>query len=409
MHHRALPRLIAALLLTFIGLAAPAATSSAASQAHVPPPAVTVIPATGACFTARLTGLQETPPVTTTAGGLGTFVLSADQTRLTFAIQTTGTFTETGAHIHRAEPGVPGGIVFPLPAGSLKTGSWTTLNVTNTADLLAGNLYVNVHSSAYPGGEIRGQIVPGSGCFAAHLSGLQEVPPITTTAGTGHGVFALSPDQTTLVYDIVYSGLSITETAAHIHVAPVGVPGPVVFPLPAGSPKSGSWVGLSGQNLDDLLAGNLYANVHTSNHPAGEIRGQLLPASMCFTAALSGLHETPPITSTAASGLGSFVYSPAESTLRYQVRYRDLSAAETFAHIHEAPFGVPGPVVFPLPGGPVKEGTITLTVTNTASLLGGQYYVNVHTGPHPTGEIRGQIVPGACQSYLPEIGRQASE
>jgi hypothetical protein len=79
--------------------------------------------------------------------------------------------------------------------------------------------------------------------------------------------------------------------------------------------------------------------------------------------------------------------------------------SETMAHIHTAFVGTNGPVSIPLPLGATKVGTATLTLTNTAALLTGQFYVNVHTEDNQDGDIRGQIGADACQQLLPVIIR----
>ncbi|NUN16595.1 MAG: CHRD domain-containing protein, partial [Myxococcales bacterium] len=78
-----------------------------------------------------------------------------------------------------------------------------------------------------------------------------------------------------LSYNIAYSGLLGTETAAHIHTAPMGTAGPVAFPLPPSNPKIGT-VTLNATQLASLIAGNLYINIHTNLFPGGEIRGQIM-------------------------------------------------------------------------------------------------------------------------------------
>jgi hypothetical protein len=70
-------------------------------------------------------------------------------------------------------------------------------------------------------------------------------------------------------------------TASHIHLGPSGQNGPVLFPLFSGSGMFdpdhpvGSGVMLNAENLVDLLTGYYYVNVHTTDNPAGEIRGQI--------------------------------------------------------------------------------------------------------------------------------------
>jgi Asp-tRNA(Asn)/Glu-tRNA(Gln) amidotransferase A subunit family amidase len=125
--------------------------------------------------------------------------------------------------------------------------------------------------------------------FTAQLTGDEEVPPSGSDA-TGSAAFTLDGDsmQYTLNVTNIYN-----VTAAHIHVAPAGVNGPVVVPLFSGN-ATGLVDGvlaegtitaddlagpLAGMTMDDLVAeidsGNTYVNVHTSAFPGGEIRGQI--------------------------------------------------------------------------------------------------------------------------------------
>jgi hypothetical protein len=109
--------------------------------------------------------------------------------------------------------------------------------------------------------------------FSASLSGLQEVPPNASPA-TGTGAMAFDDVTKILSWNITFSGLTAPQTAAHFHIAPPGVNGPVTIGFPLGSPIVGSQA-LTAAQEGSLLAGNFYANVHTTNFPGGEIRGQL--------------------------------------------------------------------------------------------------------------------------------------
>jgi hypothetical protein len=132
--------------------------------------------------------------------------------------------------------------------------------------------------------------------FRAHLSGREEVPPVDTRA-QGQAIFQLSEDGTELHYMLIVANIQ-NVTMAHIHLAPAGVNGPVVAWLyPAGPPPQlipgrvngvlargtitdADVVGLlAGTGVEGLLdaieAGNTYVNVHTSQFPPGEIRGQI--------------------------------------------------------------------------------------------------------------------------------------
>ncbi len=78
--------------------------------------------------------------------------------------------TQIESHIHLGASGVNGGVIFGLGTGSspnwTNTATGTSLSLTgqmfpaaNVADLIAGNTYLNFHTAAFPGGEIRGQLV----------------------------------------------------------------------------------------------------------------------------------------------------------------------------------------------------------------------------------------------------------
>jgi hypothetical protein len=111
--------------------------------------------------------------------------------------------------------------------------------------------------------------------FIAALSSSQEVPP-TGTTGKGGGVVQLDGSETGAKVGLIFSNLSSSQIDAHIHgPVAVGVNGPVVFPLPAGTVTDHA-ISPTAQQVSDLKAGQQYMNVHTTNFNSGEIRGQLL-------------------------------------------------------------------------------------------------------------------------------------
>ncbi len=115
--------------------------------------------------------------------------------------------------------------------------------------------------------------------FKATLNGASEVPP-TTSAGTGTAMATLNTATRRLSWDVTYSGLSGPAKAAHIHgPAAPGKNAPVVVPFTGtlASPIKGSKV-LTAAQVSSLEAGDDYVNIHTAQHPAGEIRGQLTPS-----------------------------------------------------------------------------------------------------------------------------------
>lgn len=111
--------------------------------------------------TVNLSGGQEVPPVKTLAQGEGTLKVGDDGS-VSGTITTTN-LAATMAHIHQAPAGENGGVVVPLERSG-KDGWAVPAGAQLTAEQLesfkAGNMYINVHSEAHPGGEVRGQIVP---------------------------------------------------------------------------------------------------------------------------------------------------------------------------------------------------------------------------------------------------------
>src|SRR6185503_18176158 len=114
------------------------------------------------------------------------------------------------------------------------------------------------------------------------LTGSQETPPNNSTA-TGRASLLLSPDEKTARVSLTFSGFSSVQTDAHIHGPAVpGVSAPPVFPLPLGQINDFS-ITLTPTQVQDLKSGLFYVNVHSSNFPAGEIRGQFASSLSAVT------------------------------------------------------------------------------------------------------------------------------
>ena len=109
----------------------------------------------------KLTGGQEVPASATDAQGTGSIVMGMDMS-VSGSIKTTGV-VGTMAHIHLAQLGKNGPVVITLTKSAAD--KWTVpegakLTAEQYAAFKAGNLYVNVHSDAHQGGEIRSQLRP---------------------------------------------------------------------------------------------------------------------------------------------------------------------------------------------------------------------------------------------------------
>jgi hypothetical protein len=146
--------------------------------------------------------------------------------------------------------------------------------------------------------------------FSARLTGDKEVPPVDTDT-TGRIRLTANSQQDALDYQLSVSNLNGVATGAHIHTGSTGTNGPVVANLNirgtfAGASASASAGGsdgsamtststggtitsadlkgpLAGKQVSDLIQliedGKAYVNVHTTQHPNGEIRGQLTSSS----------------------------------------------------------------------------------------------------------------------------------
>jgi CHRD domain-containing protein len=113
--------------------------------------------------------------------------------------------------------------------------------------------------------------------FTTTLTGAAEVPGPGDPDGTGTAKLWLNPGQGEVCYELSVSGIS-PAFAAHVHIAPAGIAGPVVIPLAA--PTNGSSSACASASRELVLAiiqnpENYYVNVHNVDFPAGALRGQL--------------------------------------------------------------------------------------------------------------------------------------
>jgi hypothetical protein len=108
----------------------------------------------------KLSGAEEVPPVNTQGSGSGSLRLAEDGT-VTGSVKTTGV-QGTMAHIHQGAKGQNGPVIVPLTKNgdTYSVPEGRKLTAAQMQAWKAGNLYVNVHTAANKGGEVRGQINP---------------------------------------------------------------------------------------------------------------------------------------------------------------------------------------------------------------------------------------------------------
>jgi hypothetical protein len=137
------------------GLAAVVALAGCSAQPMAPTGSATV--------KATLSGTAEVPPNASAATGMMEGRFNAETNQLTWTVTYSGlSAPATAAHLHGpALPGQNAGVVVPFANAQTPITGQATLSSGQAADLLAGKWYVNVHTSTYPGGEIRGQVLTG--------------------------------------------------------------------------------------------------------------------------------------------------------------------------------------------------------------------------------------------------------
>jgi hypothetical protein len=120
---------------------------------------------------------------------------------------------------------------------------------------------------------------PATKTFHVDLAGSHEVPPVNSP-GSGTADLTFEPTSKQLTWKIVYSGLTSDPMGAHIHgPARPGDNASVLINLaPNGmrNPLEGSAT-LTDEQVDYLMLGRCYINIHTTQNKGGEIRGQITP------------------------------------------------------------------------------------------------------------------------------------
>lgn len=241
-------------------------------------------------FVALLDGYQENPKIQTPAYGKVKATLVGHDLNIKGSFENlSGDYV--ASHLHLSIAGRNGAVIFDLPAkldDTKRNGKFCrvfVLSDSQVKSLLDREIYINVHSTVYPSGEIRGQLLHKA-CkyYISNLSGVNEVPnPISGSQARGTILYELDDDHN-LTATGSFNNLSSAVTVAHIHRGYSGVSGPVLFPFTlaidvnnlGGVIKAQSnCFSLSCDQQKWLNRVELYANVHSVNYPAGELRDQI--------------------------------------------------------------------------------------------------------------------------------------
>ncbi|MED5425952.1 MAG: CHRD domain-containing protein [Pseudomonadota bacterium] len=352
-------------------------------------------------YNVNLSGSQEVPAVTTMSMATAVVEIDEDLPAFSVSVDVSGLTDVTGVHVHDGGVGMNGPVAFPLTDAGNGTYvlAETNISPSNLDALTSGEWYLNVHTTANPNGEVRGQIVPDTTAVVTFsLSGSQEVPAVDTMAmGSGYALFDTTNNNVSLVAVTTIEN----ATMAHIHTGFAGENGDVLVGLVESESTAGVWMTDGSIALDEatatqLLAGGHYVNVHTAANTGGEIRGQITPDNIeVYSIIANGLQEVPAVTTT-ASGAGAFTLNTSTGALSGSVTITGMTA--NMAHIHEGEMGVNGDVLIGLTAGTSGMWSVPANTTLTAEQMNvmadGGLYTNFHSDAFPSGEIRGQITLG---------------
>lgn len=122
--------------------------------------ACTSAAALAATMQVKLSGDQEVPAVKSSGSGSGSITINDDGS-VSGSVTASG-FTPTAAHIHEAKAGTNGKVIVPFTKEGDKFSAPAGAKLTpdQMKAFKAGELYVNIHSAANPGGEVRAQLKP---------------------------------------------------------------------------------------------------------------------------------------------------------------------------------------------------------------------------------------------------------
>jgi hypothetical protein len=236
----------------------------------------------GSVFQVNLAGEGEAPAGDPVGTGAATVRMRTGQAQVCYQLTAKDLPAAVAAHIHHGDAAVAGPVVIPLQtpsaAGAASGCANTTRALVGTILGDPGSYYVNVHTSDFPAGAIRGQLTGTSTAglgmlFSLALKGTSE------PNATGTAVLRLRKDAGLVCYRLHAESVTLPTAAAHIHRGAAGTNGPVVVPFtaPAADGNSSGCATAAPALIDEIAANpaGFYVNVHTTEHPAGAIRAQL--------------------------------------------------------------------------------------------------------------------------------------
>lgn len=252
---------------------------------------------------ATINQAQENPPTGSPATGSAIMLYDLGANSFDLMVSITGmTNLATASHIHEAAAGVNGSVVTNLGADAVYTRTGNTLTAEfrgikhggDRIKLIQGGAYYNIHSAAFPGGEVRGQLIARPKRLYATMDVAQEqaaFPAVNLAGLNDSGGAVMLYDPTTHMIRLRLSLFNFNNTLnnSHFHAQIPGLSGPVVVNLgnnataggytTANGHISGTFdIPMTGTDPFSILTGGLYLNFHSTTFTGGELRGQVYPS-----------------------------------------------------------------------------------------------------------------------------------
>jgi len=314
------------------------------------------------------------------------------------SVNRTVTLTATAtaeAGVNRVQFLVDGNVIGTATAAPYQT-SWDTSTVPDGAHQLTAVTIDNANASTTSAPVT--VTVLNSPTIDVTVSSA-EVFPRTGSAATGVGQFTFNLVTGAVTGTVTFTG--IAATLSDIHQGIAGTNGPPILTLSVSGTDPNSWVAPAGATLtadqvNALLAGELYVDAHSATFPDGEIRGQLRPQGIDVAVTdMSGANVVPPATNS-ATGFAAMTVNETAGTATVHVQTSGVDDA-TAASVSTAPTGQTASApLFSLMKDPALASHWFLegqpfTQDNLAALSAGMLYVDVLTPASPAGALRGQL------------------
>lgn len=227
--------------------------------------------------------------------------------------------------------------------------------------------------------------------------GAAQLFPAPSSAATGSASLNAHLGNGSIGGKITLSG--VTATAVSISEGFAGDSGkPLITLIASGS--SGEWdvpagALLTADQMNALMQGALYVVAASAAYPAGEVRGQILPANVMVSfSPMAGTQEVPPV-SIAASGIAATTVDAAANTLTVHVHTAGVADAMG-AEVATGAMGKNGSQLATLEKDSVDPAhwaveRVAINASDVADFEATDWYVNIATPADPDGAIRGQI------------------